>query len=133
MADKTRRFKVGSTQPSASVLDELTGGTPAPSASAAPGPAPAVSAPRPVRVDPPVAAPVQRVPIRVQVAEGLADRVRAAVAALAYQVPEWSSLNAATAAALERFVADAEAEHNDGEPFPWQPGRQLQPGRRVGY
>jgi hypothetical protein len=34
---------------------------------------------------------------------------------------------------LEQFVTAAEAAHNDGEPFPWQPGRQLQPGRRVGY
>jgi hypothetical protein len=75
----------------------------------------------------------KRVPIRVQVPEELADRVRAAVAALAYQEDAWSSLNSATAAALEKLVAEAEAEHNDGQPFPWRPGRQLQPGRRVGH
>ena len=34
---------------------------------------------------------------------------------------------------LEQFVTAAEAEYNDRQPFPWQPGRQLQPGRRVGH
>jgi hypothetical protein len=67
------------------------------------------------------------------VPEDLADRVRAAVAALAYRADDWASLNAATAAALEQFVTAAEAEYNGGQPFPWQPGRQLQPGRRVGH
>jgi hypothetical protein len=119
------------------VLDELTGGADAPSAAAAAPPAAAASpsrrAPQSARVrarEP--AAVVPRVPIRVQVPEDLADRVRGAVAALAYRDDDWASLNTATAAALEQFVTSAEAEHNDGQPFPWQPGRQLQPGRRVG-
>jgi hypothetical protein len=52
------------------------------------------------------------------------------VAALAYRPDDWGRLNGATAAELEQFVTAAEAEYNDGRPFPWQPGRQLQPGRR---
>jgi hypothetical protein len=34
---------------------------------------------------------------------------------------------------MERFVEDAEAAYNNGDPFPWEPGGQLQPGRRVGH
>lgn len=129
MTGKDRRFQVQSTQPGGSVLDELTGGgQPRPE----PAPAlPAAEAPRQPRAAAPAAA-LARTPIRVQVPVDLADRVRGAVAALAYQVPAWSSLNAATTAALEQFVTDAETEYNGGERFPWDPGRQLQPGRRVG-
>jgi hypothetical protein len=48
-------------------------------------------------------------------------------------VPEWESLNAATTAALERLVSEAEREHNHGEPFPWRQDGHLRPGRRVGH
>jgi hypothetical protein len=74
-----------------------------------------------------------RAPIRVQVPQDLADRVRGAIATLQYRVPEWTSLNAATTAALEALVTQAERDYNGGEPFPWAQGRKLQPGRRVGY
>jgi hypothetical protein len=118
------------------VLDELTGGADAAPAAAAAAAAasPSRRAPQSARVRAREPAPkVPRVPIRIQVPEDLADRVRGAVAALAYRDDDWASLNTATAAALEQFVTAAEAEYNDGHPFPWQPGRQLQPGRRVGY
>lgn len=119
------RFAIQSTQPpGGSVLDELTG---TPPAAAPPTAAPAANqAARRAPAGP------RRTPIRVHIPEALADRVRGAVATLAYQVPEWASLNAATAAALEQFVTAAEREHNDGEPFPWRAGHHLQPGRRVG-
>ena len=135
MAPKSRRFDLQSTQSAGgSVIDELlTGAPPAPAAVPSAAPVPSASA-APRRAQPGAGAnTAQRVSIRVQVPAVLADRVRAAVAALAYQDPEWSSLNAATATTLERFVEDAEAAHHDGRPFPRQPGRQLQPGRRVGY
>jgi len=127
MNAKAPRFSIPSTlgPGSGSVLDELTGG-PAP-------PAAPPAAPEP-RAAPP-ASPVRRptrTPIRVQVPLDLADRVRGAIAALQYRVPDWSSLNAATAAALEQLVSQAERDHNNGQPFPWNPGRKLQPGRRVG-
>jgi hypothetical protein len=133
MSPTSRRFEIQSTQPGGSVLDELTGVQPA--AAAVPADAAAPPDSRPSRSPQPgaVTRSPQRVPIRVQVPAELADRVRAAVAALAYQDSDWSSLNEATAAALEQFVAAAEAKHNGGEPFPWRPGRKLQPGRRVGY
>ena len=133
---KPPKFAIHSTQPgAASVLDELTGGGPAPPAAAAP---PVRTAPepgsRPASPAPAAAAArVTRDPIRVQVPKDLADRVRGAIAALAYRVPEWASLNVATAAALEQLVSQAEREHNNGEPFPWQPGNHLLPGRRVGH
>ena len=118
------------------MLDELTGAAPAPPDPAS-GSTPARPArrtrPAPAPEPAPVTAAPQRTPIRVQIPDDLADRVRGAVAALAYRDPAWSSLNAATTAALGRFVAAAEKAYNDGEPFPWTPGRQLQPGRRVGH
>jgi hypothetical protein len=136
-----RQFTLPSTKP-AGVLEELTSG---PAASAPPAARPDPAAPadlpagRPARRAAPEApeapaadVPARRVPIRVQVSEELADRVRAAVAHLAWQEESWSSLNAATAAALEKFVKAAEDAHNGGEPFPWTPGRQLPAGRRVG-
>jgi hypothetical protein len=143
---KTRKeFSLPSTKATTGLLDELTG---APASAAAPRPvqpapaAPAAAPPaeRPARQAAPEAPAADterggkpaRVPIRVQVPEELADRVRAAVAHLAWQEENWSSLNAATAAALEQFVKAAEQEHNNGEPFPWTPGRQLPAGRRVG-
>lgn len=132
-----RTFNLPSTNPGGSILDELTGAPPAPPA-APPSPAgPEVPASVPRAEPPPAVTPkpaaARRVPIRVQIPEQLADRVRGAVAALAYRADDWTSLNTATAAALEAFVSQAEAEHNGGRPFPWQPGRQLQPGRRVGH
>jgi hypothetical protein len=132
MNAKPREFGIQSTHSGGSVLDELTGGhgaaTAAPSAAAEPDP-------RAARAAQPGGVPrgAERASIRVQVPEVLADRVRGAVAALAYRDRNWSSLNAATAAALERAVEDAEAAYNNGEPFPWEPGGQLQPGRRVGH
>ena len=127
-----RAFSLPSTNPGGSILDELTGAPPAPPAARPEVPASAPRAePHPATAPEPAAA--RRVPIRVQIPEPLADRVRGAVAALAYRADSWTSLNAATAAALEEFVSRAEAEHNNGLPFPWQPGRQLQPGRRVGH
>jgi hypothetical protein len=135
-AKAPRKFDLGSTQPPSSVLDELTGGAdaaPPAGAAAAAAASPSRRAQQSARVrarEPAVKVP--RAPIRIQVPEDLADRVRGAVAALAYRDDDWVSLNAATAAALEQFVTAAEAEYNDGQPFPWQPGRQLQAGRRVG-
>jgi hypothetical protein len=133
MRAKPRQFAIGSTQPSGgSVLDELTGVTPEaaaePTAAASPDP-------RTARAAQPggAARNPERVPIRVQVPVVLADRCRGAVAALAYRDRNWASLNAAVAAAMERFVEDAEAAYNNGDPFPWEPGGQLQPGRRVGH
>ena len=127
MTAKTPRFSIPSTlaSGSGSVLDELTG-SPAPSAAPSAGPDPRVT--QPASPEP----RSTRTPIRVQVPQDLADRVRGAIATLQYRVPEWSSLNVATAAALEQLVSQAEREHNNGEPFPWQRGRKLQPGRRVG-
>ena len=138
---KPPKFAIHSTQPgAASVLDELTGGGPAPPAAAAPlvrtAPEPGSRPAPPAPASPAPASPAPRVardPIRVQVPRDLADRVRGAIAALAYRVPEWASLNVATAAALEQLVSQAEREHNNGEPFPWQPGDHLMPGRRVGH
>lgn len=135
MNAKSRQFAIESTQPAAgSVLDELTGA----SASAAAAAAPSAAAPpdrRPSRVMQPGGVPrsSERASIRVQVPVVLADRCRGAVAALAYRDRNWASLNAAVAAAMERFVEDAEAAYNNGDPFPWEPGGQLQPGRRVGH
>jgi len=127
---KPRRFEVASTQ--ASVLDELTAGVPATAAMSPAPPAPAAERhERAPQVEPPPKK--TRVPIRVQVPEDIADRFRAGVAALAYRVPAWQSLNEAVADAMEQYVAAAEAEHNGGERFPWEPGRQLQSGRRVGH
>lgn len=132
-----RSFSLPSTNPGGSILDELTGAPPAPPAATPPTTTPEVPASTPRAEPHPAAAPEptagRRVPIRVQIPEPLADRVRGAVAALAYRADSWTSLNAATAAALEAFVSQAEAEHNGGQPFPWRPGRQLQPGRRVGH
>jgi hypothetical protein len=132
---KSPKFAIHSTQPpgASSVLDELTGGAPTAPAAAAP---PVRAAPEPGSRTAPPESPAPRVsrdPIRVQVPRDLADRVRGAIAALAYRVPEWASLNVATAAALEQLVSQAEREHNNGEPFPWQPGDHLLPGRRVGH
>jgi len=140
-----RDFHLASTLPKGSILDELTDSAPAPArraatpppaaeppaAAAAPLPAPATipSARQPAR---PQADRATRTPIRVNVPPALADRVRAAVAALQYRVPEWESLNIATTAALERLVTEAEQAYNGGEPFPWQRGGHLRPGRRVG-
>jgi len=125
MNARAAKFTIPSTLSSGSVLDELTGGqqpaAPPPDPRPRAAPAPTAPPPRP-----------QRVPIRVQVPQDLADRVRGAIATLQYRVPEWASLNVATAAALEQLVTQAEREHNDGEPFPWQSGHKLQPGRRVG-
>lgn len=136
-AGKTPRFAIQSTQ-QPSILDEITGGAPAPP-SARPRAVPATPAPtaasRPVRTPTPAAEPAPssaRAPIRVQIPWELADRVRGAIASLQYRIPEWNSLNTATAAALEQLVTQAEDDHNDGQPFPWQPGHKLQPGRRVG-
>lgn len=139
-----RQFSLPSTKP-AGVLEELTSGPAAPAPPAARTVQPAPAAPaglpagRPARQAAPEApeapaadVPARRVPIRVQVPEELADRVRAAVTHLAWREESWSSLNAATAAALEQFVKAAEDAHNGGEPFPWTPGRQLPAGRRVG-
>jgi hypothetical protein len=135
MNAKSRQFAIESTQPAGgSVLDELTGAsTPAAAAAAPPGAAPPDR--RPSRAAQPGGVPRSgaRASIRVQVPEVLADRFRGAVAALAYQDRNWSSLNAAVTAAMERFVEDAEAAYNNGDPFPWEPGGQLQPGRRVGH
>lgn len=140
-AKPARQFSLPSTKP-AGLLEELTGtAAPAPAA-AAPRPVPAVPGADPpaerharqAATEAPAAGlPGKRVPIRVQVPEELADRVRAAVAHLAWREESWSSLNAATAAALEKFVEAAEDDHNGGEPFPWKPGRQLPAGRRVGH
>ena len=133
MSAKPRQFAIESTQPAGgSVLDELTG------ASAAAAAAPPAAAPperRPSLAAQPRGVPgsAERSSIRVQVPVVLADRFRGAVAALAYRDRDWSSLNAAVAAAMERFVADTEAAYNNGDPFPWEPGGQLQPGRRVGH
>lgn len=130
------RFNVTSTQqtPPASIADELMG-TPT---SAAPVSAPpAAPLAQPVVTPRPAGRPVEpappaKVPIRAHVPAELADRVRGAVAALGYQVDGWSSLNSAVVAALEQFVADAEQQYNHGRPFPWEQGRQLQPGRKLG-
>lgn len=145
---KGRQFALASTHQPTGLLDELTGGPgPAaaePAAQARPDDttarAPAAPRPRPARpgVGPaetpatPADTPAQRAPLRAQVPKALADRVRGAVAALSYKEPGWSSLNAATTAALEQFVTQAENAYNNGKPFPWTPGGQLQPGRRVG-
>lgn len=133
-------FRIGSTH-DRPLADELMGAPP-PAPAAAPAPQAAAAA---VPAQPPPLAerrgrwPAgrasetgERVPIRVQVPAALADRVRGAVAALAYRVEDWTSLNAATAAALEQFVTEAEQAYNGGQPFPWQAGRPLSPGRRVG-
>lgn len=146
---KGRQFTLSSTHQSSGLLDELTGVGPRPAAAepaaqarpddtpahapAAPLSHPARPAAHPAEVPTaPAATASKHASIRVHVPQVLADRVRGAVAALAYQVEGWSSLNAATAAALEQFVAQAENAYNGGKPFPWTPGRQLQPGRRVG-
>lgn len=129
---KTPRFQVHSTTGGGSLADELMGAGPAP---ARPEPAqPAPPAPPRTRgpAAAPPAAPARRTPIRVHIPADLADRVRGAVAALAYKAEGWSSLNAATTAALEAFVAAAERRYNNGDPFPWTPGSQLQPGRKLG-
>lgn len=148
-AARQRGFsQLPSTQPAGGLLDELTGGA-APAAPAA-APRRPVQAPLTAAVPdlpaaraarrpaepaeaPAAGIPGKRVPIRVQVPEELADRVRAAVTHLAWRAESWSSLNAATTAALEQFVKAAEDEHNGGEPFPWTPGKQLPAGRRVGH
>ncbi|MFD8533878.1 hypothetical protein ACFV0L_41365 [Streptosporangium canum] len=117
---------------SGSIADERMGVTAGPPPAALPGPAAPSSTPPPPEQAAAVEAPA-RVPIRVYVPAELADRVRGAVAALAYRTDDWASLNAATTAALERLVTEAEHQFNDGQPFPWTKGRQLQPGRRVGH
>jgi hypothetical protein len=133
-------FKIGSTH-DRPLADELMGApppapaaTPTPQADVAAMPAqpPSLTERRSRQPAGRASEAPERVPIRVQVPAELADRVRGAVAALAYRVEDWTSLNAATAAALEQFVTEAEQAYNGGQPFPWQAGRPLSPGRRVG-
>ena len=126
---KTPKFQVHSTTTgSGSIAEELMGAGPATARPEPAQPAPGGAPPQP-RVPAPAAS--QRTPIRVHIPGGLADRVRGAVAALGYKADGWSSLNAATAAALEEHVTAAERRYNDGQPFPWVRGSQLQPGRKL--
>lgn len=144
----TRSFTIPSTVAAPpSVFDELTGASPQPAAPAEPpaepdsppvitsAPAQLLRATTPARQPARSSQPAQdaRVPIRVQVPQALADRVRGAIAHLQYREPGWESLNMATEAALEAFVAQAEQDHNDGQPFPWNSGQKLRPGRRIGH
>jgi hypothetical protein len=119
---------------SSSVLDELTGAQPqaAPLRPAA-GPAQARTMPS----QPPAAAASGKSAgkppmLRNPVSPGLMDRLNGAVAALGYVDPRMANKTVAITVALEALLADVEAAYNNGQPFPWQSGRGLHPGRRVG-